>query len=114
MMKQLEYMYGNEKEFYFALGTDLIPGLKRWDEGEKLLNEMKFIIFHRVSHPFDSSPKNPMLPKTFVEIDPSNHIIGKISSTEVRQRISKMKCDAIEADRLSKELKEDEQLKRID
>ena len=34
-------------EFHFILGTDLIPGLIRWDAGQQFIDETNFIIFER-------------------------------------------------------------------
>jgi len=56
-----------------------------------LLEEIKFMIYMRSGHPVDLSSDNPMLPKTFLKIDPKNNLIGMISSTEVRTRIKEMK-----------------------
>jgi len=46
LIKRLE-KENPDKEFYFVLGSDLIPNLKLWDEGPKLITEVKFIIFQR-------------------------------------------------------------------
>ena len=46
LLKKYEKMYP-DTNFYFIVGTDLLPSLETWDEGTKLINEMKFIIFQR-------------------------------------------------------------------
>ena len=47
LMKELELKYGNAYKFYFMMGSDLIPGLIKWDEGQKLIDEINFIVFER-------------------------------------------------------------------
>ena len=46
LMKKLEQSHP-EIKFYFILGSDLLPTLGNWDEGSKLINEIRFIIFQR-------------------------------------------------------------------
>ena len=48
MMKKLEQEYKDQNmEFHFMAGSDLIPGLIRWEKGKEMLEEIKFIIFVR-------------------------------------------------------------------
>jgi len=48
MMKELEEKHKEENmEFYFLAGTDLIPGLVKWEMGQQLLDEIRFVIFSR-------------------------------------------------------------------
>lgn len=48
MMKKLEEKHKEENmEFYFLAGTDLIPGLVKWEMGQQLLDEIRFVIFSR-------------------------------------------------------------------
>ena len=47
LMKELMEKHKDEMELYFIIGTDLLPTLKSWDEGEKLLEEVKFILLKR-------------------------------------------------------------------
>ena len=46
LMKDLEKLYP-DCTFYFVLGSDLIPTMHVWDEGEKLITEINYIIFQR-------------------------------------------------------------------
>ena len=71
LMKQLEAKYGDQYEFYFILGSDLIPGLITWDEGQKLIDEVKFIVFERkgYEHILDEKvEKEYLMPKHYVVI----------------------------------------------
>ena len=54
MMVELERRYP-DCQFHFILGTDLVPTLYQWDEGEKFIRDMSFIIFERsgYEHLFD-------------------------------------------------------------
>jgi nicotinic acid mononucleotide adenylyltransferase len=76
------------------MGTDLIPGLKKWDNGQQLLDEINFIIFDRKG--FEDVlntkvKKDYQMPKSY-EVLPANlNLIGMISSTEVRRRINEAK-----------------------
>ena len=36
-----------DTDFWFVMGTDLISGLHWWDEGQRLINTKKFLIFER-------------------------------------------------------------------
>jgi nicotinic acid mononucleotide adenylyltransferase len=47
-MKLLEKDYGEDNEFYFVTGFDLIPTLNKWYNYEKLIKEVKFIIMERL------------------------------------------------------------------
>lgn len=81
-------------KFSFMMGTDLIPGLKKWDNGQQLLDEINFIIFDRKG--FEDVlntkvKKDYQMPKSY-EVLPANlNLIGMISSTEVRRRINEAK-----------------------
>ncbi len=46
LMKRLEKEHP-DCAFYFILGSDLIPTLQAWDEGDKLITEVSYIIFQR-------------------------------------------------------------------
>ena len=55
------------------------------------MDEIKFIIFQRKGHEIDLSDpkiKEEFLPKNFEEISNDQNIIGMISSSEVRKRIT--------------------------
>lgn len=61
LMKQLETKYGEAYKFYFIMGSDLVPGLINWDEGQALIDEINFILFERkgYEHILDkSTPKD--------------------------------------------------------
>lgn len=81
-------------DFYFILGSDLVPGLVKWDGGQKFLDEVKFIIFERkgYEHILDpSTKKDYSMPKYYEKIKADENLIGMISSTLVRQRIKHAK-----------------------
>lgn len=53
-------------EFYFMIGSDLVPGLNKWDGGASFLEEIKFVIFERkgYEHVFDQTKqKDYQMPK---------------------------------------------------
>lgn len=80
LMSAFEEMYPN-CEFHFVLGSDLLPGFKRWDRGETMIEEFKFVIVPREGYEdLDDKlyPRHSEVCHTKVE-DPF-----QTSSTEVR------------------------------
>ena len=76
------------------MGSDLIPNLIEWDEGQKLIDEIRFIVFERkgFEHILDESiPKSYQMPKHYVALRAGQNLVGMISSTEVRRRIREAK-----------------------
>ena len=71
-------------EFYFILGSDLLENLKKWHEGEKLINEVNFIIFIRIGFKLQEE----MLPKKYVIVHTT---FVESSSSEIRTRIKAIK-----------------------
>ena len=65
----------------FVIGSDLVPSLPQWDEGQKLIEENNFIIFTRGGQPINKEqlPKNStIVQETFVT---------NMSSTFLRARM---------------------------
>jgi len=67
-------------EFFFVMGTDLLEGLEKWDNGKKLKEEINFLIILRTG--FVLNPD--LLPKNYILIETT--FVGA-SSTVVRKRI---------------------------
>mmetsp|Transcript_39140 Transcript_39140/g.34823 ORF Transcript_39140/g.34823 Transcript_39140/m.34823 type:complete len:176 (+) Transcript_39140:97-624(+) len=81
LIKKLQDDPANKNyEFYFILGSDLLDGLIKWDDGEKLVSEVNFIIFIRIGYQL----KTDKLPKKYIVVHTS--FVGS-SSTEIRNRI---------------------------
>ena len=69
LMKRLEQEYeGND--FYFIIGSDLLPGLVHWDHGEKFISECGFVLFERKGHEDKMNPDgaNPFKMPEKIEI----------------------------------------------
>ena len=49
MLEMLREKY-TDLEFNFIMGSDLMPGIIEWDDGDKFLNEYGFICFERVGY----------------------------------------------------------------
>ena len=48
LMKKLEELYaGQNMDFYFMMGSDLVPTLSSWDNGDDMIKEVKFIVYER-------------------------------------------------------------------
>ena len=79
-------------EFSMVIGTDLVPGLLGWDEGESLIKETEFIVVPRCDvHGLlfrSEDPKGFRAQKLNVSRDGFHAAVSNISSTEVRQRLS--------------------------
>lgn len=71
-----------DKEFIICVGTDLVSSLKSWIEGEKLINEYRFILISRENYLL-SDLTDVTFPKNY-------EVLKKIisgSSTQIRNRI---------------------------
>lgn len=70
------------------MGSDLIKGLNEWDEGDRIINQMKCVIFRRKGYNNEELFSHPNFPKNNpIEVDEERSLIGVISSTEVRRRV---------------------------
>ena len=74
-----------ENTFFFVLGSDILPNLRNWEEGEKLLNEYTFLIMERPGYPI----RDHELPAhyEFLARPDITISITKLSSSEIRRRI---------------------------
>lgn len=92
-MKKLEEQYPSN-DFYFIIGSDLVPGLTHWDGGENFVNEIGFVLFERKGHEDKMNPDGPTkftMPPKIEVIDKEKSIVGEVSSTEIRKRIQQSK-----------------------
>jgi len=97
-------------KFYFMGGSDLIPTLISWDNGQELIDEVNFIVFERKGYESvldETVEKDYQLPKCMEVLKANQNLIGMISSTEVRKRIKAAKIEA-EAQILNQEEDEEE------
>ena len=70
-------------EFFFAVGSDLIKSIPYWKEGQKLLEEFKFIIIARPNYNYDD------LDAIFKNYFVLTVLIGG-SSTVIRKKIKQL------------------------
>ena len=82
LLKELAESH-KDKEFVFCIGTVLFGGLKNWDQGEKLVEEIEFIIISREDYPIVLDLPDVLYPKKYEIL---NTIISG-SSTKIRNRI---------------------------
>ena len=78
LMRGFENEYP-DYEFFFVCGSDLFPSMHLWEDGTKLKDEIKFLIFNRPGAP---SLKDDEFPERYVQMDYSKS--QKMSSTEIR------------------------------
>ena len=53
LMQKLSEMHADQNmKFYFMLGSDLIPGLIKWDGGQNFIDEVNFVIFERKGYEY--------------------------------------------------------------
>ncbi len=79
--KALKTKYGEQCEFWFVIGEDLVPILKHFAEPVKMFEEMQFVIHRRTGYKENLTEANPDMPKKFKVIENCDAIF---SSTEVR------------------------------
>ena len=82
VLKELEETH-KDMEFVFCIGTDLLEGLKTWDEYDKLVEEFEFIIVSREDYPLVLDLPEVVYPKKYEVLE----TIISGSSTKVRNRI---------------------------
>lgn len=82
LLKELEETH-KDMEFVFCIGTDLLEGLKTWDECDKLVEEFEFIIVSREDYPLVLDLPEVVYPKKYEVLE----TIISGSSTKVRNRI---------------------------
>lgn len=82
LLKELEETH-KDMEFVFCIGTDLLEGLKTWDEYDKLVEEFEFIIVSREDYPLVLDLPEVVYPKKYEVLE----TIISGSSTKVRNRI---------------------------
>lgn len=82
-----------EDEFYWCMGSDLLPDFYKWDEWKKLINEYNIVVYPRASsiHELEDHVKKGFkletIPSNITLIDFEDTVITNISSTIVRSRL---------------------------
>lgn len=96
LMQKLAEKYGDENEFHFIIGSDLISTLHLWHEGQKLIDEVRFVIYNRVGYDIEQYFSHPNMPKKYIYKTETKNIFGEVSSTEVRKRIAEGRANKSE------------------
>jgi len=78
-LKELQYKYGEDTQFYILIGDDLVPGLSTWKEYSYLLKNSTFVV---------ASRDKLSIPLPFGMIALENSIMD-ISSTQIRESVFK-------------------------
>ena len=81
LMSVFEEKYPN-CEFYFVLGSDLLPSFKRWEKGEIMIEDYKFVIIPREGY---EDLDEDLYPRHYVKTDAKVEDAFQTSSTEVRE-----------------------------
>ncbi|MBI4066731.1 nicotinate (nicotinamide) nucleotide adenylyltransferase [Candidatus Gottesmanbacteria bacterium] len=71
-------------EFFWIVGSDVLPEFNRWKNYEKLQKEVSFLVFPRNGHPLPDR-----LLQGFAAVIAPELVTSNISSTIVRKRITK-------------------------
>jgi nicotinate (nicotinamide) nucleotide adenylyltransferase len=88
LLDQLMARY-TENSFHFVMGSDLVQSLHWWDEGPRLINDTKFIIYERAGYDQAAIKQHENYPKNDPIVVPKAEcLIGMISSTEIRRRVN--------------------------
>ena len=72
------------------MGSDLLTNLHRWDDGQRIIEEMNLIVFRRKGYEeeekdLEQHPNFPQNDPIVVAADQS--LIGVISATEISRRV---------------------------
>ena len=76
------------------MGSDLIPSLHTWHNGQELIDEVKFVIFTRKGFEIEIGEQTTNIPKNYQHVKDEISTIGLVSSTEVRRRIKESRENA--------------------
>jgi nicotinic acid mononucleotide adenylyltransferase len=88
LMDKLDEQYADQCDLYFIMGSDLIEHLHWWDDGERMIETMKTIIFRRKGYDNEALTSHPNFPKNNrIVVQEELSLIGVISSTEIRKRV---------------------------
>ncbi len=71
-------------EFFWIVGSDILPEFHRWKEPEALAHDVTFLLFPRNGHPLPER-----LPKGFQTVSSPELVTSNVSSTIVRSRLTK-------------------------
>lgn len=71
-------------EFFWIVGSDILPDFTRWKNYEKLIQEIKLLVVPRKGFPFP-----PKIQKKFIYISPSEFVASDVSSSMIRHNIEK-------------------------
>lgn len=80
LLSVFEEKYPNY-DFYFILGSDLLPGFRRWEKGEIMMEEYKFVIIPREGY---EDIDEDLYPRHCVKAETKVEDAFSTSSTEVR------------------------------
>jgi nicotinate-nucleotide adenylyltransferase len=81
-VRRLKSKYNHE--FYFIIGSDILPEFHKWKEPDVLIREAGFLVFPRFGYPLPS-----VMPAGFTALTHPEMVITNISSTVVRTRLVK-------------------------
>ena len=90
LMDRLQERYQSTHKVYFVMGSDLLTNLHRWDDGQRIIEEMNLIVFRRKG--YEEEEKDLEQHPNFLQNEPivvgaDQSLIGVISSTEIRRRV---------------------------
>jgi nicotinate-nucleotide adenylyltransferase len=81
-IRELKNRFSDDDEFYFVIGSDSIPELKKWKDINNLLKIIKFVVVNRPGYSFKGIPEGALK----IEIEG----IG-ISSSKIRKLLKDKK-----------------------
>ena len=70
--------------FFWIVGSDTLNEFDKWKEPGHLIKETTFLVFPRNGHPLPET-----LPAGFMPVSPTDLVVTNISSTVVRNRLTK-------------------------
>lgn len=82
-LKKVIEQYGNENEYFVAIGSDSLQKFTTWHKWEEILNLTKLVVFNRPGYTEDF----PAIPYEYLQME------NEVSSSALRQKITRFFSD---------------------
>ncbi len=82
-LKKVIEQYGNENEYFVAIGSDSLQKFTTWHKWEEILNLAKLVVFNRPGYTEDF----PAIPYEYLQME------NEVSSSALRQKITRFFSD---------------------
>ena len=104
LMKRLQEE-NQDLKLFFIIGTDLLFSLHQWDQPEKLVSEVNFLVFNRPSYELNQEINEKYLTKDNFRLA-DGAIDSNVSSTFIRNSIKELKQENLDSIQLREKINE--------